>query len=71
MADRALSDDFEHAQGGNADATPASDVDAFDVDDPQERLRASDGDGAMLGRVLIYASIITVVIAVILWNRFA
>jgi hypothetical protein len=71
MADRVLSGDFEGAQSDNANAPPATDVAAFDVDSCQELPRPFDGDGAMLGRVLIYASIITVVVALIIWKRFA
>ena len=71
MTDRALAGDFEGDQANNANAAPASDTAAFDVDSRLERPRAFDGDGAMLGRVLIYASIITVVVALIIWKRFA
>jgi hypothetical protein len=71
MADRALADDFEDTQTLGAIAPRAIDIAAFDVDSPHERPRASDGDGAMLGRVLIYASIITVVAALIIWKQFA
>jgi hypothetical protein len=71
MADRALPSDFEGALVENASAPLVIDIDAFDVDSCQERPRASDGDGAMLGRVLIYASIITVVVALIIWKWFA
>jgi hypothetical protein len=71
MADRVLPSDFEGAQADNENAPPAIDVVAFDVDSGQELPRPFDGDGAMLGRVLIYASVITVVIALIIWKRFA
>jgi hypothetical protein len=71
MTDRALPGDFESAQADNANAPSAIDVAAFDVDYPQELPRPFDGDGAMLGRVLIYASIIAVVVALIIWKRFA
>jgi hypothetical protein len=71
MTDRAIAGDFEVIQADNANAASASDTAAFDVDSRHERSRAFDGDGAMLGRILIYASIITVVVALIIWKRFA
>ena len=67
MADRALPGDFEGAQGDDGYTPPAIDVAASGP----ERFPASDGDGAMLGRVLIYASIITVVVGVIIWKQFS
>lgn len=30
---------------------------------------AADGDGAMLGRVLVYASMIVVALAMVVWKR--
>ena len=36
---------------------------------PREEVAPRDGDGGMLGRVLIYASIAIVVAVSILWNR--
>ena len=71
MTDRALTGDFEGAQADNANGAPAIDIAAFDVDSRYERARAFDSDGAMLGRVLVYASIITVVVALIIWEWFA
>jgi hypothetical protein len=71
MPERALTGDFEGTQTDNDNAAPAIDIAAFDVDSRHERPRAFDGDGAMLGRVLIYASILTVVVALIIWKRFA
>jgi hypothetical protein len=71
MSDRALTGDFEGAQADNVNAPSAIDVAAFDVDSRQELPSPFDGDGAMLGRVLIYASIITVIVALIIWKRFA
>ena len=70
MADQALPGDFEDTHAESASAPPAIDIVAFDIDSRQERPRAFDGDGAMLGRVLIYASIIAVVVALIIWKRF-
>ena len=35
-----------------------------------DRAKASDGDGGMLGRVLIYSIIVTVVAIAIIWKRF-
>jgi hypothetical protein len=67
MANRALPGDFEVAHGENGNAPPVIDVAAYG----QELFRASDGDGAMLGRVLIYASIITVVVALIIWKQLS
>jgi len=65
MANPALPGDCEDAQGDSGNAPPAIEVAAYGLD----LLRASDGDGGMLGRVLIYAVIITVVIAVIMWKQ--
>jgi hypothetical protein len=70
MADRALPGDFEGTHAESESAPPAIDIVGFDVDSRLEQPRAFDGDGAMLGRVLIYASIIAVVVALIIWKRF-
>ena len=70
MDDQALPGDFESTHAESARGPPAIDIVAFDVDSHQERPRAFDGDGAMLGRVLIYASIITVVVVLIIWKLF-
>jgi len=71
MLKRVLPGDFEGAGADDTNAPPGIDVTAFDVDSRQELPRPFDGDGAMLGRVLIYASIITVIVALIVWKRFA
>jgi len=46
---------------------------AVDADTPlppvPEDLSRTDGDGAMLGRLLVYASIVVVGVAMILWKR--
>jgi hypothetical protein len=40
-------------------------------DDKTNAVAASDGDGGMLGRVLIYATIISVGVAMLVWKRIA
>jgi hypothetical protein len=70
MADREFPGDVDSAQSGAANATRAFDIDTFETSHAAERAFASDGDGAMVGRVLIYASIIVVVIAVTVWKQF-
>jgi len=36
-----------------------------------EEMSRTDGDGAMLGRVLVYASIVVVAVAMMIWKRVA
>jgi hypothetical protein len=50
------------AEGVGLNALDARDVETNGV-------AASDGDGGMLGRVLIYATIISVGVAILVWNR--
>ena len=45
-------------------------LNALDTRDVETNgVAASDGDGGMLGRVLIYATIIAVGVAILVWNR--
>jgi len=69
MGDRASRGVFEGMQG-DRNAMPAINGDPFGVDSRQGRFSAVDGDGVMVGRVLIYASIIAVIVAVIIWKQF-
>jgi hypothetical protein len=71
MVDQALPADFEHTPGSSDKAMPPSEGDAFDIKDSWCAPAATyDGDGGMVGRVLIYASIVAVV-AVMIWERIA
>ena len=69
MGDRASRGDFEGMRDDRT-AVPALNGDPFGIDSRQGWACAADGDGAMVGRVLIYASIITVIVAVIIWKQF-
>jgi len=51
---------------GSPSAADKSHIFDFEMDDA----KASDGDGSMLGRVLIYSTIVTVVAIAIIWKRF-
>ena len=58
MDNRELWEEF-----GSVRAEPSEPVARADSADP------ADGDGAMLGRVLVYASIVVVAVAMVLWKR--
>ena len=66
MDQRELSADFGHAPDVASGETERANLDAPNAHD----LEGPDGDGGMLGRVLIYAAIIAVVGATI-WIWFA
>ena len=59
----AADNEFEEGRRSAADKLHTFD---FEVD----RAKASDGDGGMLGRLLIYSIIVTVVAIAIVWKRF-
>jgi len=63
--------EFGSAKGSGREEGDRSTLDASNIHDLEaDAARASDGDGAMLGRVLIYASIVAVGFVAILWKRF-
>jgi hypothetical protein len=71
MVDPDLPSEFDAAQGDGRNVAPASDADAIDSAFRQERRVATDGDGAMVGRVLIYsATIVIIVVVVAIWKLF-
>jgi hypothetical protein len=66
MDQRELSTDF-----GRAPAVDSGETERLSLDTPNAHdLEGPDGDGGMLGRVLIYAAIIGVV-TVTIWNLIA
>jgi len=63
--------EFGSAKGIRREEGDRSAPDTSDIRDLEtDAAKASDGDGAMLGRVLIYASIVAVGVVAILWKRF-
>jgi hypothetical protein len=70
MTGRALPAILENEQGDQVSL--AVNIKLFDVESRRDGVaNAYDGDGVMLGRVLIYASTIAVIVAVTIWQRIA
>jgi hypothetical protein len=71
MVDPDLPSEFDPTQGDSRNVAPASNVDPINSAIRQEGRRRYDGDGAMVGRVLIYATIIFIVVVVAIWKHLA
>jgi hypothetical protein len=72
VVDPDLPSDFDPTQGNSRNVRPASNVDPINSTFPHERRRTYDGDGAMVGRVLVYAAtIIFIVVVVVIWKHLA
>jgi hypothetical protein len=71
MDQRGSFGEFGSAKGIGREEGHRSATDTPDIRDLEtDAAIASDGDGAMLGRVLIYASIVAVGVVAILCKRF-
>ena len=70
MDQRELSVGFGRAPDVDSGETERVSVNAPDARDLEaDGVAAPDGDGGMLGRVLVYASIVVVAVAMLVWNR--
>ena len=69
MDRRELFADFGHAPDIDSCEAGIVGLGTPDIGDLEMGDTASDGDGGMLGRVLIYASIISVAVAMLVWKH--
>jgi len=72
MDQREIFAEFGGAPDIDSDVAGGIGLNSLDTrDDETNAVAASDGDGGMLGRVLIYATIISVGVAMLVWKRIA